>query len=611
MFEARFQSFEDRAERAASGPRLAALRTELARRGLTGFIVPRSDRHQNEYVPACEQRLAWLTGFSGSAGIAIVLMERALLFVDGRYTLQAREQVDTSLFTIEHLVETPPDRWIEKNLTAGDRIGYDPWLHTVEGAERLGKACAAAGATLVAVEPDLIDAIWADRPAPPLGAVTLHDVRFGGEAAEDKLARIRAEVAKLRADALVVSDPHAVAWAFNIRGADVAHTPLPLAFAVVPQAGRPSLYVDGRKLSDQVRNRLEALAEVREPSDFVGALGALGRRKQTVWLDQATAADALARLITSHGGKVTRGACPIALMKAVKNEIEIAGARAAHIRDGAAVTRFLAWFDREAPRGKLTEFDAVAALESFRRDTGLLRDISFPTIAGAGPDGAIVHYRVTSRSNRVVAPGELFLIDSGAQYEDGTTDITRTIAVGEPTAEMRDRFTRVLKGHIAIARAIFPEGTTGAQLDSFARQFLWAQGLDFDHGTGHGVGSYLSVHEGPARISKLGTAALKPGMILSNEPGYYKAGAYGIRIENLVLVVAAAPVPGAEKPLNAFETLTLAPIDRRLIVPALLTPEETAWLDRYHADVVEALSPLLDADSRAWVTAAARPLGRP
>jgi Xaa-Pro aminopeptidase len=611
MFEARFQSFEDRAERAASGPRLAALRTELARRGLTGFIVPRSDRHQNEYVPASEQRLAWLTGFSGSAGIAIVLMERALLFVDGRYTLQAREQVDTSLFTIEHLVETPPDRWIEENLTAGDRIGYDPWLHTVEGAERLGKACAAAGAALVAVEPDLIDAIWADRPAPPLGVVTLHDVRFAGQAAEDKLARVRAEVAKLRADALVVSDPHAVAWAFNIRGVDVAHTPLPLAFAIVPQAGRPSLYVDGRKLSNDVRNRLEALADVREPSDFVGALGALGRQKQTVRLDQATAADALARLITSHGGKVTRGACPIALMKAVKNEIEIAGARAAHIRDGAAVTRFLAWFDREAPRGKLTEIDAVAALESFRRDTGLLKDISFPTIAGAGSDGAIVHYRVTSRSNRVVAPGELFLIDSGAQYEDGTTDITRTIAVGEPTAEMRDRFTRVLKGHIAIARAIFPEGTTGAQLDSFARQFLWAQGLDFDHGTGHGVGSYLSVHEGPARISKLGTAALKPGMILSNEPGYYKAGAYGIRIENLVLVVAAAPVPGGEKPLNAFETLALAPIDRRLIVPELLTRSETAWLDRYHARVVEALSPLLDADSRAWLTAAARPLGRP
>ena len=610
MFEARFQSFEDKAERAASALRVAALRTELARRGLTGFIVPRSDRHQNEYVPASEQRLAWLTGFAGSAGVAIVLMERALLFVDGRYTLQAREQVDTSLFAIEHLVETPPDRWIEENLAIGDRLGYDPWLHTVEGAERLGKACATAGATLVAVEPDLIDAIWAGRPAPPVGAVTLHDVRFAGEAAEDKLARIRAEVAKLRADALVVSDPHAVAWAFNIRGADVAHTPLPLAFAIVPQAGRPSLYVDGRKLSNDVRNRLEALADVREPSDFVDALGALGRQKQTVRLDQATAADALARLVTSHGGKVTRAPCPIALMKAVKNEVEIAGARAAHLRDGAAVTRFLAWFDREAPRGKLSEIEAVAALESFRRDTGLLKDISFPTIAGAGPDGAIVHYRVTTQSNRVVAPGELFLIDSGGQYEDGTTDITRTIAVGEPTAEMRDRFTRVLKGHIAIARAIFPEGTTGAQLDSFARQFLWAQGLDFDHGTGHGVGSYLSVHEGPARISKLGTTALKPGMILSNEPGYYKTGAYGIRIENLVLVVAAAPVPGAEKPLYAFETLTLAPIDRRLIVAEMLTPDEASWLDRYHARVFEALSPLLDADSRAWLTAATRPLGR-
>ena len=525
MFEARFQSFEDKAERAASGPRVAALRTELARRGLTGFIVPRSDRHQNEYVPASEQRLAWLTGFAGSAGVAIVLMQRALLFVDGRYTLQAREQVDTSLFAIEHLAETPPDRWIEENLAIGDRLGYDPWLHTVEGAERLSKACAAAGAALVAVEPDLIAAIWADRPAAPLGAVTLHDVRFAGEAAEDKLARIRAEVAKLRADALVVSDPHAVAWAFNIRGADVAHTPLPLAFAIVPQAGRPSLYVDGRKLSNDVRNRLEVLADVREPSDFVGALGALGRQKQTVRLDQATAADALARLVTSHGGKVTRAPCPIALMKAVKNEVEIAGARAAHLRDGAAVTRFLAWFDREAPRGKLSEIEAVAALESFRRDTGLLKDISFPTIAGAGPDGAIVHYRVTTQSNRVVAPGELFLIDSGGQYEDGTT-------------------------------------------------------------------------------------ALKPGMILSNEPGYYKTGAYGIRIENLVLVVAAAPVPGAEKPLYAFETLTLAPIDRRLIVAEMLTPDEASWLDRYHARVFEALSPLLDADSRAWLTAATRPLGR-
>jgi Xaa-Pro aminopeptidase len=608
MFEAHFQSFEDNAERAASGPRVAALRTELARRGLTGFIVPRSDRYQNEYVPACEQRLAWLTGFTGSAGVAIVLMHRAVLFVDGRYTLQVRDQVDTSIFAIEHLIEMPPDRWIGENLTADDRLGYDPWLHTVEAVERLEKACAAVGAKLIPVEPDLIDAIWTDRPAPPLGAVKLHDPRFAGEAASEKLARIRTELAKQRADALVVSDPHAVAWTFNIRGADVAHTPLPLAFAIVPQADRPSLYIDGRKLSNEVRNHLEALVDVCEPSDFPPALEELGRQKKSVRLDQGTAAEALARLITSHGGKVSRGACPIALMKAVKNEVEIAGTRAAHVRDGAAVTRFLAWFDREAPRGKLTEIDAVAALESFRRDTGLLKDISFPTIAAAGPDGAIVHYRVTTKSNRAIAPGELFLIDSGGQYEDGTTDVTRTVTVGEPTAEVRDRFTRVLKGHIAIARAVFPEGTTGAQLDSFARQFLWVQGLDFDHGTGHGVGSYLSVHEGPARISKLGTTALKPGMILSNEPGYYKAGAYGIRIENLVLVVRAAAVAGAEKPLNAFETLTLAPIDRRLIVAEMLTLEETAWLDAYHARVFATLAPSLDTETRAWLAAASRPL---
>jgi Xaa-Pro aminopeptidase len=609
MFEARFQSFDDESERAASAPRLAALRSELARRGLTAFIVPRADRHQNEYVPACEERLAWLTGFTGSAGVAIVLMDRAVLFVDGRYTLQAREQVELALFSIAHLVETPPHEWIEKNLSANDRLGYDPWLHTVEGAERLAKGCAAAGAALVAVESDLFDAIWTDRPAPPLGAVSLHDLRFAGEAAEAKLARVRAEVAKLKADALVVSDPQAAAWTFNIRGADVVHTPLPLCFAIIPREGRPSLFIDGRKLSNDVRHRLETLADMRADGDFTAALIALGTAKKTLRLDQATAADAIARLLTEHGGKVTRGSDPVALMKAVKNPVEIAGARAAHLRDGAAVTRFLAWLAREAPGRKLTEIEAVAALEGFRRDTGLLKDISFPTISGAGPDGAIVHYRVTRRTDRPIVPGELFLVDSGAQYEDGTTDITRTVAIGEPNAEMRDRFTRVLKGHIAIARAVFPEGTTGAQLDSFARQFLWAAGLDFDHGTGHGVGSYLSVHEGPASISKRGAAALKRGMILSNEPGYYKTGAYGIRIENLVLVVEAPAVAGGEKPLHAFETLTLAPIDRHLIVAKLLTPDETAWLDRYHAGVAEALSPLVDGEARAWLIAATRPLG--
>src|SRR6266699_3302692 len=400
MFEAQFQSFEDAPEGAASAPRVKALRTELARRGLTGWVVPRADRHQNEYVPAADERLAWLTGFTGSAGAAVVLMERAALFVDGRYSLQARQQVDESLFTIEHLVETPPHQWLEANLTGSDRLGYDSWLHTVESAERLAKACATSGASLIAVEPDLFDAIWPDRPAPPLGAIKLHDVRFAGEEATGKLTRIRAEIGKLKADALVISDPHSVAWTFNIRGSDVAHTPLPLAFAIVPQEGRAALYVDGRKLANDVRHALEALADVREPSGFARDLAGIGQDKKTVRIDQATASDALARLITSSGGKASRGPDPIALMKSVKNTVEIEGARAAHRRDGAAVVRFLAWFEREAAAGKLTEIDAVEALESLRRDTGKLKDISFPTIAGAGPNAAIVHYRVTRTSNR-------------------------------------------------------------------------------------------------------------------------------------------------------------------------------------------------------------------
>ncbi len=606
MFEAHFQSFEDRGERAASAPRLLALRAELKRRGLDGYIVPRADRYQNEYVPPCAERLAWLSGFTGSAGVAIVLEDRAVIFVDGRYLVQAREELDLSAFAVEHLVEHPPAAWIEENLPAGAKLGYSPWLHTVEGAERLAKACEAAGADLVAVADNPVDAGWSDRPQPPLGAVVLHDLRYAGEDAEAKLARLRAEMQK--SDALIVSDPQAVCWLFNIRGGDVPHTPVALAFAVVPSDGRPALYIEPRKLGGDVRGRLEQLAELRAPQDFAPDLAALGKARRAVRLDPAACPEAIARLVTDNGGKVLRGGDPIAPMKAVKNAVEIAGARAANTRDGAAVTRFLAWFDREAARG-LTEIDAVEALESFRRDTGLLKDISFPTIAGAGADGALVHYRVTRRSNRRIVPGELFLIDSGGQYEDGTTDITRTVAVGRPSAEMRKNFTLVLKGHIAIARAVFPDGTTGAQLDPLARQYLWRAGLDFDHGTGHGVGSYLSVHEGPARIAKLGGAALKRGMILSNEPGYYRAGAYGIRIENLVLVTAAAPVVDAEKPLNAFETLSLAPIDARLVEPTLLTVEETAWLDAYHGRVRDTLAPLVDAGTREWLIAATTPLG--
>jgi Xaa-Pro aminopeptidase len=609
MVKARFQSFDDRTDQAATRPRLEALRAELSRRGLDGFVVPHTDRYQSEYLPPSEERLAWLTGFTGSAGSAIVLADRAAIFVDGRYTLQAAEQVDTASITIQHVTESAPDAWLQSNLAPGATVGYDPWLHTAEGAEKLAKACVAAGGTLTATEPNPIDAIWTDRPPPPRGAIVLHDLRFAGEPATEKLARIRAEIDKVKADALVVSDPQSVCWCFNIRGCDVEHTPLALAWAIVPKAGRPTIYLDGRKLSNDVRDALEDVADLRDAERFTPDLRALAEQHKTVRLDQATATDALQRIISAGGGKSTSGPDPLALMRSIKNTTEVEGARAAHRRDGAAVVRFLAWLDREAPTGKLTEIDAVEALEDFRRDTGVLKDISFPTISGAGPNGAIVHYRVTRKSNRRIAVDELFLIDSGAQYEDGTTDITRTVIVGAPTAEMLDRFTRVLRGHIAIARAVFPDGTTGAQLDSFARQPLWTAGIDFDHGTGHGVGSYLSVHEGPARISKLGNVALKRGMILSNEPGYYKTGAYGIRTENLILVTEAKPVPDAEKTLNSFETLTLAPIDLRLVSPTMLTTTENAWLNAYHAHVRDILLPLLDAQTQSWLEHATCPIG--
>jgi Xaa-Pro aminopeptidase len=606
MFEAHYQTFDDPSERAHSAARVAALRKELARRGLDGFVVPRADRQQNEYLPPSEERLAWLTGFTGSAGAATVLADRAALFVDGRYTVQAAAQVDPAVFTIEHLVENPPDKWLAQNLSAGAKLGYDPWLHTSAAAEKLREACATAGAELIAVNDNPIDVLWHDRPPPPTARVALHDIKYAGESAADKLKRVRNALTSEHVDMLVVSDPQNVAWLFNIRGGDVAHTPLALAFAVVPREGQPSLYVAPAKLDNAVRHTLEEIAGVRTPDDLASDLASL--RDRTVRLDRASAADALTQLIAENGGKVARGDDPITLMKAMKNHAEIAGARAAHRRDGAALARFLAWFAREAPRGRLTEIDAVKALESFRRDTGLLKDISFPTIAGAGPNGAIVHYRVTEASNRRIGLHELFLIDSGAQYEDGTTDVTRTIAVGAPAPEMRDRFTRVLKGHIAIATAVFPENTSGAQIDALARLPLWQAGLDFDHGTGHGVGSYLSVHEGPARISKLGTVALRRGMVLSDEPGYYKTAAYGIRTENLLLVIAAPEPEGAEKPLNAFETLTLAPIDRALIDTAMLTEKERAWLDSYHERVRDVIGPLVDAETRWWLEEVTREL---
>jgi len=607
MFEALFQTFEEPESGVALIARLSAFREELARRNLSGFVVPRADQQQNEYVAPSEERLAWLTGFTGSAGQAIVLPQAAAVFVDGRYTLQAAKQVDRKAWSIEPLADPPPESWLASHLKAGDRLGFDPWLHTSAAAERLAAACAKAGAELVAVDSNPLDSVWTERPPPPLGPVTVHGTQFSGEAEAEKLMRIRLEIAKLGAEALVLSDSHAVAWTFNIRGADVSHTPLPLSYALVPKDGRPTVFIDHRKLSNSVRDHLEQSADVDEPDALAPKLTELAQRGATIALDSATAADALSRLISAAGGKPVRGSDPVSLLKAVKNITEIEGTRNAHRRDAVALARFLAWIDREAPTGALTEIDTVEALESFRRDTGALKDVSFPTIAGTGPNGAIVHYRVTRKSNRRISPGDLLLIDSGAQYEDGTTDVTRTIAIGTPTLEMQDRFTRVLRGHIAIARAVFPDGTTGAQIDTLARQYLWQAGIDFEHGTGHGVGSYLSVHEGPARISKLGTTPLKRGMILSNEPGYYKTDAFGIRIENLELVVGT-DIAGAEKPINAFETLTLAPIDRRLVDLNMLSGDELSWLNEYHERVRHAVRPHVDEAVKVWLDAATEPL---
>ncbi|MEP9350890.1 aminopeptidase P family protein [Xanthobacter sp. KR7-225] len=605
-FKALFQSFDDLADGARGAERLAALRAELARRGLDGYVVPRADAHQNEYVPACEERLAFLTGFTGSAGLLVVLAKEAALFVDGRYTLQAPAQVDTAAFTVVPLAETSPEKWIEDHLEKGASLSFDPWRTTLDGRDKLARAVASAGGILVAAADDPIAAVWADRPPPPRGAVRLLDLAVAGEETGAKLRRVREALAAAKADGLLVSDPHASAWLFNIRGADVAHTPLPLAWSIVPAEGAPLLFLERTKLSAAVHDALEAVAHLHPVGHLDDALAAFARGRR-LRIDQATCPVRLANLVENSGGTLDKGADPIALLKAAKNPAEIAGMRAAHLRDAVALARFLAWFDAAAPAGGLTEIDAVEALETFRRESGELTDVSFPTIAGAGPNGAIVHYRVTHATNRKIAAGELFLLDSGAQYPDGTTDVTRTLAVGTPTAEMRAHYTLVLKGHLAIARAVFPKGIAGAQLDPFARQYLWAAGLDFDHGTGHGVGAGLSVHEGPARISKLGHVPLAAGMILSNEPGYYRAGAYGIRIENLILVEPRA-VEGAEKPCLGFATLTLVPYARALIDLALIDPREREEIDAYHRAVRAAVTPYLEGAARDWLVLATQPL---
>jgi Xaa-Pro aminopeptidase len=595
------QSFAEFGGPANTEARVVKLRRELADVRLTGFLVPRADEHQNEYVAPDAERLLWLTGFSGSAGVAVVLEDKAALFVDGRYTEQAKSQLDQAVFEPLDLPDEPSD-WIGRNVRPGDRIGYDPRLHTSDSVRRFKSACERSGAALVAVQANPIDKIWRDRPAPSNGTITVQNARLSGESATSKLARLRRSLGDT--DGLLVSDPHNLAWLFNIRGTDISHTPLALGYAFVPKEGRPRVFLDLRKLSPGAAKHLAKLAEISDPGKLLGFVATLGARGLRTTFDSSTASTLISQTFRDSGGTPEIGADPTTLMKATKNKAELAGARAAHERDGAALARFLAWFDEEAPRGRLTEMDAVKALEEFRRATGVLKDISFPTIAGSGPNSSLPHYRVTESSNRRIERG-IFLIDSGAQYVDGTTDVTRTIVIGRPTSIMRDRFTRVLKGHIAIADAVFPEGTTGAQIDVLARMALWRSGLDFDHGTGHGVGSYLSVHEGPHRISKAGTTRLIPGMILSDEPGYYSPRAFGIRTENLVVVERRA-IAGAERQMLGFETLTLAPIDLRLIDGKLLGPNEIRWVNAYHARVRRALAPLVDAFTGRWLIHATR-----
>lgn len=607
-----FQTFDSAGDPVVGKPRVALLRQWLADNGLDGFIVPRADEHQGEYVADRSARLKWLTGFSGSAGVAIILRDRAFIFVDGRYTLQVRNEVDLGIFTVESIIDNPPASWIKDNLGKGARLGFDPWLHTIGEVRALKASAEQSGATLLPLDRNPIDLIWKDQPEPPRAPVELQELNFSGELAKDKLVRLASAIQKDGATHAVLTDPSSIAWSFNIRGGDVPHTPLALGFAILAADGKHQLFMDQRKFPRQVAAYLTQLADLHDPGEFEAAIVELAKNGARIALDPVLAADKLRMLTEDSGGTVVLAADPARIPRATKNQAEIAGSRAAHRRDGAAIAKLLCWLDRQKP-GTLDEIAVVTKLEEVRRQTGEetqmpLRDISFDTISGAGPNGAIMHYRVSRATSRKLESGELFLLDSGGQYQDGTTDITRTVPIGEPTQEMRERFTLVLKGMIGISMLRFPAGTRGSEIDAVARVALWKHGCDFAHGTGHGVGSYLAVHEGPQRIARTGTEKLLAGMMLSNEPGYYKEGAYGIRIENLILVTPAEQIEGGDIAMHGFETLTLAPIDKRLIRTELLTRDELHWLDQYHAWVLAEIGPMVDGETLAWLEKATAPL---
>ncbi len=602
------QTFDEHAHPSFGSRHLPLIREELRRQGLDGFVIPHEDEHQNEYLPDANERLSWTTGFTGSAGAAVVMSDKAAVFVDGRYTLQVKVQVDPALFEARDLVEGGVSLYLEEAVKFGQVIGYDPRLHSPDSLSGMKAAAARSGADLKPVAVNPVDSAWAgERPAQPTAPIVPHPLEYSGEDSASKRARLGADLVKMGADAAVLTAPSSIAWLFNVRGGDVIRSPLPIGQAILDKDGTARLFLDPVKVSQGLPAWLGNQVSLETPDALPAALAALTGKK--VLVDPAQSSAWYFDTLGEAGASLVRAADPCALPRACKNAVEVQGARTAHERDGAALARFLYWLATEGQASPPSEIETVTKLEGLREATGALKDLSFDTIAGAGPNGAIVHYRPTEATNRRVEAGQLLLVDSGAQYLDGTTDVTRTVAIGEPSAEMRERFTLVLKGHIALGNARFPVGTTGSSLDILARAALWSHGLDYDHGTGHGVGSYLGVHEGPHRIAKApNTVALRPGMIVSNEPGYYKTGAYGIRIENLVTVKAAEAIPGGEREMLSFETLTLAPIDRRLVVAEMLSPTEREWLNTYHTRVLAKIGGAVEPDVRAWLTEVCAPI---
>jgi Xaa-Pro aminopeptidase len=569
-----------------------------------GVLVPRADEFLGEYVPPSAERLAWLTGFTGSAGMAIVLQDRAAVFTDGRYTTQLTAQTDPELWERRHLIDQPPQEWLAEH-AAGLRIGYDPHLHPQSFVDRM----AGSGAVLVPLVANPIDDVWRERPAPPMAPALPQPAEYAGQPSEEKRAAAAASLRAAGEDAAVLADAHSVAWLLNIRGGDLSHTPLALGSAILHADRRVDLFMETAKLGAEVRAHLGNHVAIHPPAALADMLGDMGGR--TVRLDPDLTPVWYAATLREAGAHLAQGEDPVRLPRACKNPVEQQGARAAHHRDALAMARFLCWFEAEAPKGALTEVSAAMRLLAFRSALPLFRAESFPAISGAGENGAVIHYRATPESDRRIQPDECYLIDSGAQFTDGTTDVTRTLWTGPglPPAELAERYTRVLRGHVALSTLRFPQGAAGPHLDAVARRPLWDAGLDYDHGTGHGVGSFLSVHEGPVAFSRAAKPVpLQPGMILSNEPGFYLPGAYGIRIENLLLTRAAESLPGQAKPFLDFETLTLAPYDRRLIALPLLTPQERAWIDAYHARVLAEIGPELDAETAAWLVRACAPL---